>query len=170
MWRMPSKGMCGAAPEQGSLLSPAPPGVSGCSPPPPAACSSGLPWVSGCRPATPSPSICRFVSRIFVVPDHPELLLSSSGVSAPPAWAHGSSRVLGGTRPGWSHPGGGPADCQLWLEVSVSPAPGCPLGGAHGPAWSCPCLLPGQGCASASACVCMCVCMCASAQLDWARR
>lgn len=24
---------------------------------------------------------CRFVSRIFVVPDHPELLLSSSGVS-----------------------------------------------------------------------------------------
>lgn len=39
---------------------------------------------------------CRFVSRIFVVPDHPELLLSSSGVSAtrrPPLWFLGGEGV-----------------------------------------------------------------------------
>lgn len=38
----------------------------------------------------------RFVSRIFVVPDHPELLLSSSGVSATlPRAPLGSSVVTG---------------------------------------------------------------------------
>lgn len=37
---------------------------------------------------------CRFVSRIFVVPDHPELLLSSSGVSATPLQAPLGSSVV----------------------------------------------------------------------------
>lgn len=37
---------------------------------------------------------CRFVSRIFVVPDHPELLLSSSGVSATLSWAPLGSSVV----------------------------------------------------------------------------
>lgn len=44
---------------------------------------------------------CRFVSRIFVVPDHPELLLSSSGVSAFSKWGcRGRGGGLGGQ--GWT--------------------------------------------------------------------
>ena len=52
-------------------------------------------------PAHPLLLPCRFVSRIFVVPNHPELLLSSSGVSAPlpavyPRWLGGGVGAPGG--------------------------------------------------------------------------
>ena len=82
-------------------------------------------------------STCRFVSRIFVVPDHPELLLSSSGVSAPlPTRA---PAPLGGDA-AWSLAWGRacqPAACLLfpvWLGGQHVPfLGGCPLGGACGP-------------------------------------
>ncbi|XP_024614207.1 tRNA (guanine-N(7)-)-methyltransferase non-catalytic subunit WDR4 [Neophocaena asiaeorientalis asiaeorientalis] len=46
-------------------------------------------------PAHPLPlSTCRFVSRIFVVPDHPELLLSSSGDRTLRLWQYRSGREL----------------------------------------------------------------------------
>lgn len=64
---------------------------------------------------------CRFVSRIFVVPDHPELLLSSSGVSA---FSKGGCRGRGGGL------GGKDGHAAFVRRVGLSPG-GCPLDGAR---------------------------------------
>lgn len=71
-------------------------------------------------PAHPLLLPCRFVSRIFVVPNHPELLLSSSGVSAPlpraPPVAGGGAWV---PQVGWARCEEPVLGSQLWCEVDV---------------------------------------------------
>lgn len=69
-------------------------------------------------PAHPLLLPCRFVSRIFVVPNHPELLLSSSGVSAPlPSCTPGGGAWV--PRMGWARCEQPVFGAQLWCEVGV---------------------------------------------------
>lgn len=69
-------------------------------------------------PAHPLLLPCRFVSRIFVVPNHPELLLSSSGVSAPlPLCTPGVGAWL--PRVGWARCEQPVFGSQLWCDVDV---------------------------------------------------
>ena len=69
-------------------------------------------------PAHPLLLPCRFVSRIFVVPNHPELLLSSSGVSAPlPLCTPGGGAWV--PRVGWARCEQPVFGSQLWCEIDV---------------------------------------------------